>query len=394
MKKTFKDISVTGKRVLLRVDFNVPLDEQGKIINDARIRAELPTISYLLRQNAKIIIVSHLGRPNGMFNPKYSLAPVAKRLSEILSHDVKLATDVVGDSAQALTSNMQDGDIVMLENVRFHKEEEENDEAFCKKLASLADVFVNDAFGSAHRAHASTAGVARYLPAVAGFLMSKEITAMQKVLQAPEQPFVVILGGAKVSDKIGVVVHLLDKANVVLIGGAKANTFIVAKGGNVGLSRYEQEKVEVAKKILEKAEQKNVKVVLPIDEVVATEFSPTAKSKVVDAYNVPANYQGMDIGPKTRKAFKKEIKRAKTIVWNGPMGVYEFPKFRKGTRKIAKYVANSSAVSIVGGGDSVAAIVESGYSHKIHHISTGGGATLEFLEGKSLPGVEMLEDKE
>ena len=309
MKKTFKDISVTGKRVLLRVDFNVPLDEQGKIINDARIRAELPTISYLLRQNAKIIIVSHLGRPNGMFNPKYSLAPVAKRLSEILSHDVKLATDVVGDGAQALTSNMQNGDIVMLENVRFHKEEEENDEAFCKKLASLADVFVNDAFGSAHRAHASTAGVARYLPAVAGFLMSKEITAMQKVLQAPEQPFVVILGGAKVSDKIGVVVHLLDKANVVLIGGAMANTFIVAKGGNVGLSRYEQEKVEVAKKILEKAEQKNVKVVLPIDEVVATEFSPTAKSKVVDAYNVPANYQGMDIGPKTRKAFKKEIKR-------------------------------------------------------------------------------------
>ncbi len=392
-KKTFKDIDVAGKRVLVRVDYNVPMDESNKILDDTRIKASLPTINYLIHQGAKVIICSHLGRPNGMFNPKYSLAPVAKRLQELLERPVKLATDCIGESAKKLTSEMQDGDVVMLENVRFYKEEEENDDQFAISLASLADVFVDDAFGVAHRAHASNAGVARHLPAVAGFLMSKEIFSLSKAVDEAEPPFVVILGGAKISDKIGVIGKLLKKANVFLIGGAMANTFIAARGGSLGMSRYEKEKIDVAKQILDEAEKLNVKVVLPVDVVVANEFSPDAKSKVVDAYNIPEGFQGMDIGKKTCKLFKNEIKKAKTIVWNGPLGVYEFKKFQKGTKKIAKAVAKCDGVSVVGGGDSVAAITELGYASKITHLSTGGGATLKFLEGAVLPGIEMLEDK-
>lgn len=393
-KKTFKDVDVTGKKVFVRVDFNVPLDESNKIIDDTRIKAALPTITYLMHHGAKIILCSHLGRPNGMFNPKFSLAPVAKRLQELLNHPVKLASDAIGESAIALTNEMKDGDIVMLENIRFYKEEEENDDEFAKKLASLADIYINDAFGAAHRAHASTAGIARHLPAIAGFLMSKEIVSLSKVLYAAEPPVVVILGGAKISDKIGVISKLIVKANVFLIGGAMANTFIVARGGNVGLSRYEADKVDVAKKILEEAEKLNVKVLLPVDSVVANEFAPDAKAKTVDAYAVPEGFQGMDIGRKTTRMFVKEIKKAKTIIWNGPLGVYEFKRFQKGTKKIAKAVAKSNAVSVVGGGDSAAAITELGYASRVTHLSTGGGATLKFLEGAVLPGVEMLEDKD
>lgn len=393
-KKTFKDVDVTGKKVFVRVDFNVPLDESNKIIDDTRIKAALPTITYLMHHGAKIILCSHLGRPNGMFNPKFSLAPVAKRLQELLNHPVKLASDAIGESAIALTNEMKDGDIVMLENIRFYKEEEENDDEFAKKLASLADIYINDAFGAAHRAHASTAGIARHLPAVAGFLMSKEIVSLSKVLYAAEPPVVVILGGAKISDKIGVISKLIMKANVFLIGGAMANTFIVARGGNVGLSRYEADKVDVAKKILEEAEKLNVKVLLPVDSVVANEFAPDAKAKTVDAYAVPEGFQGMDIGRKTTRMFVKEIKKAKTIIWNGPLGVYEFKRFQRGTKKIAKAVAKSNAVSVVGGGDSAAAITELGYASRVTHLSTGGAATLKFLEGAVLPGVEMLEDKD
>lgn len=392
-KKTFKDIDVLNKKVLVRVDFNVPMDESNKILDDTRIRAALPTINYLMHQGAKIILCSHLGRPNGMFNPKYSLAPVAKRVQELLKTPVKLASDCIGESAKKLTAEMQSSEIVMLENIRFYKEEEENDEQFSKDLAALADIFVNDAFGAAHRAHASTAGIARHLPAVAGFLMSKEIVALGKTIDDAQPPFVVILGGAKISDKIGVISKLLTKANVLLIGGAMANTFIASKGGNLGMSRYEKDKIDVAKKILDEAEKLNVKVVLPIDIVVAREFAPNAKSKVVDSFNIPEGFQGMDIGPKTRKLFINEIKKAKTIVWNGPLGVYEFKKFQKGTKKIAKAVAKKDAVSVVGGGDSVAAITELGYASKVTHLSTGGGATLKFLEGAVLPGVEVLEDK-
>jgi len=392
-KKTFKDVEVAGKRVLLRVDFNVPMDDSLNITDDSRIMATLPTINYLLHQKAKVIICSHLGRPKGMSIPKYSLAPVARHLSEILGMPVKMAADAVGDSAKKLVENMQDGEIVMLENIRFYKEEEENDELFAKELASLADVFINDAFGAAHRAHASTAGVARHIPAVAGFLMGGEIRSLSKVTTAPEQPFVVILGGAKVSDKIGVIQKLIDKASAILIGGAMANTFIVAQGGSVGMSRYEKDKVEVAKQILAIAEKKNVKIVLPVDSIVANEFSPNAKCKRVPSYVVPDGYQGMDIGRKTAKIFKKEIKNAKTIVWNGPMGVCEFKKFQAGTKAVAKAVAKSNAISVIGGGDSVAAIRDLGFANKVTHLSTGGGATLKFLEGAPLPGVDMLEDK-
>lgn len=392
-KKTFKDIDVKNKKVFVRVDFNVPMDESNKIIDDTRIKAALPTITYLMHQGAKIILCSHLGRPSGMFNPKFSLAPVARRLQELLNHPVKLAADAIGESALSLTRDMKEGEIVMLENIRFYKEEEANDDGFAKKLAALADVYVNDAFGAAHRAHASTAGIARHLPAVAGFLMSKEIVSLSKAVNEAEPPFVVILGGAKISDKIGVIGKLLTKANVLLIGGAMANTFIVAKGGHVGMSRYEEDKVPVAAKILEEADRLNVKVVLPEDVIVTSEFAPDAKAKKVSASAVPEGFQGMDIGDKTIKLFKKEIKKANTIIWNGPLGVYEFKKFQKGTKKVARAVAKAHAVSVVGGGDSVAAITEMGYSEKVTHLSTGGGATLKFLEGATLPGVEMLEDK-
>lgn len=394
MKKTFKDIDVTGKKVFVRVDFNVPQDESGKITDDTRIRAALPTINYLVKQNAKVILCSHLGRPKGVFNEKFSLAPVAARLQELLGIPVKMAKDVIGTSAKELVKDMKEGEIVLLENVRFHAEEEKNDSTFAKELASLAEVYVNDAFGTAHRAHASTAGIAKYLPAVAGFLMDSEIVALTNATENAEKPLVVILGGAKVSDKIGVISALMTKANTILIGGAMANTFLVAKGYSVGFSKFEEDKIDVAKEIMEKAESLNVNLVLPVDVVCGSEFSPKAKRKNQPANAIDKDYQALDIGKKTQKLFAKEIKNAKTVIWNGPMGVFEFDKFRKGTLAVAKAVAKSGAVSIVGGGDSVAAIQELGYANKVSHLSTGGGATLEFLEGAVLPGVAMLLDKE
>lgn len=392
-KKTFKDIPVSGKRVLVRVDYNVPLDENGNIADDTRITATLPTLSYLIKQKAKIILCSHLGRPKGVYNSAFSLLPVAKKLSQILDMPVKMAADVVGDSAKQLVNEMQDGEIVMLENVRFHAEEEENNEEFAKELSKLADVFVNDAFGTAHRAHASNAGITRYLPAVAGFLMESEIMALDGYIQNAELPFVLILGGAKVSDKIGVISNLLPKASVILIGGAMANTFIAAKGGKLGFSRYEADKIEVAKKILDEAEKQNVKIVLPVDVVASTEFSENAPSKHMDAFNILDGYQAMDIGRKTCRIFAKEIKRAKTIVWNGPMGVFEFKKYQNGTKAVAKAIAKNGGISIVGGGDSASAMEQLGFADKITHISTGGGASLKFLEGANLPGVSLLLDK-
>ena len=393
-KKTFKDIPVAHKRVLLRVDYNVPFDEDGQISDDKRIRATLPTINYLLKQNAKIIICSHLGRPKGVQSAKFSLAPVAKRLSSILNMPVKMATDVVGESAQKLVSEMKDGEIVMLENVRFYAQEEENDDAMAQSLASLADVFVNDAFGAAHRAHASTAGVAKYLPAVAGFLMSSEIMALGDYIDNAEAPFVLILGGAKVTDKIGVISKLLPKVNTVLIGGAMANTFLAAKGAQLGFSRYEKDKVDLAKKVLSEAERLNVKIVLPVDVIACTEFAENAPSKCMNAMKIRDGYQAMDIGKKTRRLFAKEIKKAKTIVWNGPIGVYEFKNCQAGTKAVAKAVAKNDCISIVGGGDSASALKQLGYENKITHISTGGGASLKFLEGANLPGISMLLDKD
>ena len=393
-KKTFKDIEVTGKKVFVRVDFNVPQDDMGKITDDTRIRAALPTINYLVKQNAKVILCSHLGRPKGVVNEKYSLKPVSERLAELMNMPVKMAEDVIGDSAKGLVKEMKEGEIVLLENVRFHAEEEKNDPAFAKELASLADVFVNDAFGTAHRAHASTAGIANYIPAVAGFLMDSEIMALSNAMNNAEKPLVVILGGAKVSDKIKVISTLMTKANTLLIGGAMANTFLAAKGYNIGFSKYEEDKLDVAKQIMEHAESLNVNLVLPIDVSAGNEFSPKAKCKNFAVDKIASDYQAMDIGKKTRKLFANEIKNAKTIIWNGPMGVFEFKKFRKGTLAVAKAVAKSGAVSVIGGGDSVAAIQELGFANRVTHLSTGGGATLEFLEGATMPGVAMLLDKE
>ena len=393
-KKTFKDIEVAGKRVFVRVDFNVPQDEVGKITDDTRIRAALPTIKYLVNQKARVILCSHLGRPKGVVNEKYSLKPVSERLSELMNMPVAMAEDVVGPSAKKLVNDMKDGEIVLLENVRFHAEEEANDAEFARELANLADVFVNDAFGTAHRAHASTAGIAKFLPAVAGFLMDSEIMALSNAVNNAEKPLVVILGGAKVSDKINVISTLMTKATTLLIGGAMANTFLAAKGYNVGFSKYEADRIDVAKELMEKAENLNVNLILPIDVLAGKEFAPKTKSKSFDSSKIGEGYQAMDIGKKTMKLFAKEIKNAKTIIWNGPMGVFEFKKFSKGTLAVAKAIAKSSAVSVVGGGDSAAALQQLGYANKVTHLSTGGGATLEFLEGKNLPGVAMLEDKE
>ena len=393
-KKTFKDIDVVGKRVFVRVDFNVPQNDQRAITDDTRIRAALPTINYLVKQNAKVILCSHLGRPKGVVNEKYSLAPIAERLSELMNMPVKMAKDVIGPSAKGLVKEMKEGEIVLLENVRFHAEEEANNEAFAKELASLADVFVNDAFGTAHRAHASTAGIANHLPAVAGFLMDSEIMALSNATNNAEKPLGVILGGAKVSDKIKVISALMKEANTILIGGAMANTFLVAKGYNVGFSKYEEDRIDVAKEIMEQAESMNVNLVLPVDVMCGSEFAPNAKRKNCDVSKIISDYQALDIGKKTQKLFAKEIKNAKTIIWNGPMGVFEFKKFRKGTLAVAKAVAKSAAVSVVGGGDSVAAIQELGFANKVTHLSTGGGATLEFLEGATMPGVAMLQDKD
>ena len=391
-KKTIEDIDVSGKKVLVRCDFNVPLDN-GVITDDKRIRESLKTIRYLADHNAKVILCSHLGRPKGEFNLKYSLAPVAKRLSELLGKNVAMASDVIGPDAKAKAAALKDGDVMLLENVRFHKEEEKNDPAFAKELASLAEIYVNDAFGTSHRAHASTAGVADYLPAVCGYLIQKEITIMGGALSNPKRPFVAILGGAKVSDKIGVITNLLDKVDTLIIGGGMAYTFNKARGFQIGTSLVEDDKLELAKDLMKKAEEKGVKFLLPIDNKVGDEFKPDCNFMVVDSDKIPADYMGLDIGPKTEKLFADAIKGAGTVVWNGPMGVSEWENFAGGTRAIATAVAESGAVSIIGGGDSAAAIEKLGFADKMTHISTGGGASLEFLEGLELPGIAALNDK-
>ena len=393
-KKTIQDIDVSGKRVLVRVDFNVPLAEDGTVSDDKRIVAALPTIRYLLEHNAKVILCSHLGRPKGQVNPKYSLAPVGARLSELLP-DTKIwfAEDTVGESAKTAIDDMKDGEIVLLENVRFYPEEEKNDPEFAKKLASLADIFVSDAFGTVHRAHASTAGVAAYLPAVAGFLIGKELGVMGEALDNPKRPFVAILGGAKVADRIGVIKNLLGKCDSLIIGGGMAYTFLKAQGYGIGTSLLDAESIDLAKDIMAEAKAKNVNFLLPIDTVVATEFDANAEHKVVPSTEIPDGWMGMDIGPKTAELFKKTIVEAATVVWNGPMGVFEFPAFAEGTKKVAEACAECAGTTIIGGGDSASAVKKLGFADKMTHISTGGGASLEFLEGKTLPGVAVLNDK-
>ena len=392
-KKTIEDIVVAGKKVLVRCDFNVPLDENKNITDENRLVGALPTIKYLSENGAKVILCSHLGRPKGEFNMKYSLAPVAKRLSELLGKEVKMAEDVIGDSAKATVAALNDGDICLLENVRFHKEEEKNDAEFSKELASLAEIYVNDAFGTAHRAHASTAGVADYLPAVCGYLIGKEIDIMGKALSDPARPFVAILGGAKVSDKIGVIENLLDKVDVLIIGGGMAYTFLKSQGHEVGKSICEMDKLDLARELLEKAKAKGVELLLPVETVVAKEFSNDAEAMVVPSVEIPADYEGLDIGPKTVDLFSNAISKAKTVIWNGPMGVFEMPKFAVGTKAVAKAVAEADAITIIGGGDSAAAVQQLGYADKMTHISTGGGASLEYLEGKILPGIDCLNNK-
>ena len=392
-KKTIENIEVAGKRVLARVDFNVPQDAEGNITDDTRIRAALPTISYLVNHNAKLILCAHLGRPKGEFNMKYTLAPCAKRLGELMGVEVKLAQDVVGESAQELVAAMQDGDIVMLENIRFEAGETKNDAEFAKKLASLADIFVNDAFGAAHRAHASTAGVADYLPAVAGYLISKELDVMGKALENPDRPFVAILGGAKIKDKLGVITNLLDKVDTLIIGGGMSYTFQKAMGGAIGNSMLDEDRIGFCKEMIELAKQKGVKLLLPVDNEASQEFSNDAMHITVHSREIPDGWEGMDIGPETRKLFADEIVKAKTVVWNGPMGVFEFPNFAEGTKAVAAAMAQVDGVTIIGGGDSAAAVQQMGFGDKMTHISTGGGASLEFLEGKVLPGVACLMDK-
>jgi phosphoglycerate kinase len=392
-KKSIEDIEFNGKKVLTRCDFNVPQDEEGNITDDSRIRAALPTIEYMLSNQAAVILCSHLGRPKGEFNTKYSLAPVASRLSELLVKEVKLAKDVIGPDADTLTAALQPGEVMLLENVRFHKEEEKNDPEFAKKLASYADIYVNDAFGTAHRAHASTAGVADYLPAVGGYLIDKEISTMGSALQDPKRPFVAILGGAKVSDKIGVINNLLEKVDTLIVGGGMAYTFVRATGGTIGQSLCEEDKLDYAREMLEKAESKGVKFLLPTDTIAAEEFAADAKAVTVETNSIPDNLMGLDIGPETRKKFTDAVKTAGTVVWNGPMGVFEFEQFAEGTRAIARALAESNAISIIGGGDSAAAIKQLGFADKMTHISTGGGASLEFLEGLELPGIACLMDR-
>ena len=393
-KKTIEDINVKGKRVLVRCDFNVPLNEKGKITNDNRIVAALPTIKYLMEHGARVILCSHLGRPKGEFKPEFSLKPVAARLSELLGREVPLAEDVIGPSAHALAEKLQDGDVMMIENVRFHAEETKNDPEFSKQLASLAEIYVNDAFGTAHRAHSSTEGVAHYLPAVAGFLIGKEISIMGDALENPERPFLAIIGGSKVSDKIGVINNLLNKVDVLIIGGGMAYTFQKALGGRIGNSIHEDDKMELAKELLAKAAYKGVRIVLPVDNEAGNAFSNDCLHITVHAQEIPDGFEGLDIGPVTREIFAGEIARAKTIIWNGPVGVFEFPTFAAGTRAVAEAVAKNPGVTIIGGGDSAAAITQMGLADKVTHVSTGGGASLEFLEGIELPGIAALNDKD
>ena len=392
-KKTIEDVQVKGKKVLVRCDFNVPLDADKNITDETRINAALPTIKYLLDNGAAVILCSHLGRPKGEFNMKYSLAPVAKCLSEKLGFEVKLAKDVIGPDAKKLAAEVKPGEAVLLENVRFHAEEEKNDPAFAKELASMAELYVSDAFGTVHRAHASTAGVADYLPAVAGYLIGKELNFLGNAVESPARPFVAILGGAKVKDKIGVITNLLEKVDTLIIGGGMAYTFSKAMGGEIGNSLLDAERIDLAKEMMETAKAKGVQFLLPVDTVIANDFDNPTEIKTVEAGKIPEGWQGLDIGPKTVELFSKAIKEAKTVVWNGPMGVFEKPEFAKGTLAIATAMAESDAITIIGGGDSAAAVTQMGLAPKMSHISTGGGASLEFLEGKVLPGVACLMDK-
>ena len=395
MKKSIQDISVKGKRCLVRVDFNVPQDSEGNVTDDTRIVGALPTIKYLVANGAKTILCSHLGRPKGQFNAKYTLAPVAVALEKLLGQKVIFVDDVVGEKVEKAVAELKEGEVMLLENTRFYKEEEADDKEFCKKLAKLADVFVNDAFGTAHRAHASTTGVAEIVKeSVSGFLIKKELDVMGKALTNPDRPFVAVLGGAKVGDKIGVIRNLLEKADVVIVGGGMAYTFQKAKGYEVGTSLCEDGCIELAKELMQQAKEKNVQLLLPVDNVVAAEFSNDAVRKVVDSDKIPADMMGMDIGPKTVELFCNAIKTAKTVVWNGPMGVFEMSNFANGTKQVAKAIAETDCVSIIGGGDSAAAIKQLGFADKVTHVSTGGGASLEFLEGKVLPGIDCLDDKE
>lgn len=391
-KKSVEDIDVKGKKVLVRCDFNVKM-EDGVITSDKRIVASLPTINYLLDHGAKLILCSHLGRPKGEFKPEFSLAPVAVRLGELLGREVKMAKDVIGESAKSLAADLKEGEVLLLENVRFHAEETKNDPEFSKALASLAEIYVNDAFGSAHRAHSSTTGVADYLPAVCGFLIRKELEYMGGALENPKRPLVAILGGAKVSDKIGVINNLLSKVDTLIVGGGMAYTFFAALGHSVGTSICETDKIDMAKQMMEDAKTKGVNFLIPIDNKVGLAYSADTEFKTVDSDDIPDGWMGLDIGPKTEKLFADAIKGAGTVIWNGPMGVSEWANFASGTIAVATAIADSGAISIVGGGDSAAAVQKLGFADKMSHISTGGGASLEFLEGKELPGVAALNDK-
>ena len=393
-KKSVLDAAVSGKKVLLRCDFNVPQNkETGEITSDKRIKAALPTIKYLLDNGAAVIACSHLGKPKGEWKPKLSLAPVAEHLSKLLDRPVIFANDIIGEDAKAQAAALKPGEIMLLQNLRYDIREEKNDPEFAKELASLADIYVSDAFGTVHRAHASTAGVAAYLPAYAGLLVLKELSVMGKALEEPARPFVAVLGGAKVSDKIGVINNLLSKADTIIIGGGMAYTFIKAMGYEIGKSLLEEDKLDYARSMIEKAKEKNVKLLLPVDTAVGSEFAPDCERKVVKVSEIPADWMGMDIGPETIKLFSDAVKSAATVVWNGPMGVFEFDAFAQGTEAMAKALAESGAVTIVGGGDSAAAVEKLGYADKMTHISTGGGASLEFLEGLELPGVACLMNK-
>ena len=391
-KKTVEDLQVAGKKVLVRCDFNVKM-ENGVITSDKRIVASLPTIKYLIENGAKVILCSHLGRPKGEVVPEFSLAPVAARLSELLGQEVKMAKDVVGESAQALAADLKDGEVLLLENVRYEKGETKNDPELSKKFADLAELYVNDAFGSAHRAHSSTAGVAEHLPAACGYLIQKEIEFIGGALENPKRPLVAILGGAKVSDKIGVITNLIDKCDTLIIGGGMAYTFMKSLGYNIGTSLLEADKVELAADMMKKAEEKGVKFLIPVDNKVGKEYAPDTEAMVVESSKIPDGWMGLDIGPKTQEIFADAVKDAGTVIWNGPMGVSEWEAFASGTVAVATAIANSDAISIIGGGDSAAAIQKLGFADKMSHISTGGGASLEYLEGKVLPGIAALNDK-
>jgi phosphoglycerate kinase len=391
-KKTVKDIDVKNKRVIVRVDFNVPLDEKLNITDDSRIKGALSTIQYLVDNNAKVLLMSHLGRPKGKVKDEMRLTPVAKRLSELLGQDVKKLDDCIGDDVEKTISTMKSKDVILLENLRFHPEEEKNDTGFAKKLASFADIFVNDAFGTCHRAHASTEGITKYLPSVAGFLVSKEIEYFEKATKNPDKPYVAILGGAKVSDKIDVITNLTEKVDAILIGGAMAYTFLKSEGVNIGNSKLESDKIDLAKEILQSAKSKNIRIILPSDHVIADKIDASAQKETVDK-EIPEGKIGLDIGPKTVREFEDVLKSAKTVVWNGPVGFFELKPFSKGTEEIARFLAGSNATTIIGGGDTAAAVNELSLGKKMSHISTGGGASLEYLEGKTLPGIAALNDK-